>query len=55
MCVYIYIYIYVCVCVCVHVEKAKHEKNVFDGLFINQHILTSIIFSECKNILSKLF
>ena len=28
---------------------------MFDGLFIYQRVSTSIFFSECKNILSKLF
>ena len=49
MYIYIYIYIYK-LYIYMYVEKVKWKKNMFDGLFICQHILTSIFF-ECKNVL----
>ena len=38
-----------------YVDKIKQKKDIFDGLFIFQRYSTLIFFSECKNILSKLF
>ena len=37
----------------IYVEKVKQKTNMFDGLFICQCVSTSI-FLECKNVLSKL-